>query len=107
MPRAIFSKIIKYKSFFKSFFLKLSLECIDIFHFKSTGGTQVEATQLARQSPLDSWDHAGGPAVARQSDGQGTAAPQLSHCFGAAVGRFASSDGNIGGSQFKDQLITN
>ena len=76
------------------------------FHFKSTGRERVEATQLARQSPLDSWDHAGGPRVARQSASQEAATPQVSYCL-AAVGRFTSSDGYIGGSQFKDQPITN
>ena len=76
------------------------------FHFKSTDRAQVQASQLASQSPLDSWDHARGPTVVRRSDGQGAAAPQVSYCL-AAVGRFTSSDGNIGGSQFKHQLITN
>ena len=64
----------------------------------------MEALQLARQSPLDSWDHAGGPTVARRSDGQEAAPPQMSYCL-AAVSRFTSSDGNIGGLKFRDQLM--
>ena len=59
----------------------------------------IEASQLV-QSPLDSSDHAGGSTVARSAD-HGAAAPQISHCL-TAVGRFTSSDGNIGGSKFKD-----
>ena len=42
--------------------------------------------------------------MAIQSAGQGAAAPQMSYCL-AAVGRFASSDGSVGGSEFKYQLI--
>ena len=74
------------------------------FHFKSTGREQVEATRLAPQSPLDSWDHTGGPTVARWSADQEAAALQMSYCP-APVGRFTSSDGNIGRFKFKDQLI--
>ena len=40
--------------------------------------------------------------MARSVAGQGAAAPQITSL--AAVGRLTSSNGNIGGSQFKDQL---
>ena len=63
----------------------------------STGRELVEASQLV-QSPLDCSDHAGGSTVARSAD-HGAAAPQISHCL-AAVGRYTSSDGNIGVSKF-------
>lgn len=62
---------------------------------------QVEASHLV-QSPLDSSDHAGGSTVVMKS-GQVGAAPQIGH-FLAAVG-YTSSDGNIGGLKFKDQLM--
>lgn len=69
-----------------------------------TAREQVEVTLLGGQSPLDSRDHAGGHTVAGRSAGQEPATPQMSYCL-AAVGHFTSSDGNIGGSKFKNQLI--
>lgn len=42
--------------------------------------------------------------MARWSADQEAAALQMSHCP-APVGRFTSSDGNIGGLKFRDQLM--
>ena len=42
--------------------------------------------------------------MAERSAGEGAAAPQMSHCP-AAVGCLTSSDGNIGGLKFRDQLM--
>ena len=78
----------------KAFFIKFE----NIFPLKSTAPEQVEASQLARQSLLNSSDHAGGPVVVMRG-GHGAAAPQISHC--PAVVGFTSCDGNIGGLKFK------
>ena len=76
-----------------------------IFLFNSTAPEQAEASQLARQSPLDSSDHAGGPTVAMRG-GHETATPQISHRSLPVVG-FISSDGNKSESKFKDRPIKN